>query len=78
MYILFNKLTLGEIEVITGTQLQFMINNLEEENLNDNDDWLHKILLNTFQENGADPELVHPLTAAFEEGEEPAIVWEKI
>jgi hypothetical protein len=78
MYRLTNKLTDVMIGTITEEQLQFMINHLEEENLNDQDYWLHKSLLNTFQENGADPELILLLTVAFGENEELEIVWEKI
>ena len=78
MYKLTNKLTDVVIGNITGLQLQFMINHLEEESLNDKDYWLHKSLLNTFQENGADPEVILLLTAAFGENEELEIVWEKI
>ena len=46
--------------------------------LNRSTPFLPVVLLNTFQENGADPELILLLTAAFGENEELEIVWEKI
>ena len=78
MYKLTNKTTEQIIGTISGEQMQFLANHLEEESLNDKDYWLHKSLLNTFQENDADPELILLLTAAFGENEELEIVWEKI
>lgn len=78
MYKLTNKTTEQNIGTISGDQMQFLVNHLEEESLNDKDYWLHRSLLETFKENGADSELLQILTDAFGENDELEIVWEKI
>jgi hypothetical protein len=78
MYKLTNKISEQIIGTISGDQLQFLVNHLEEENLNDKDYWLHRSLLDTFKENGADSELLQLLTEAFGDNDELEVVWETI
>ena len=76
-YKLTNKETKVEIGLINQMQLEFLIKQLEEETLNDKDYWLHKSLLDTFREQGADIELVNILEKAFGTNDEIEISWEK-
>ena len=78
MYRLTNKITQQIIGNISGDQMQFLVNHLEEESLKDKDYWLHRSLLDTFKENGADSDLLRLLTEAFGNNDELEIVWEKI
>jgi len=63
---------LGEI---SEDQLQFLIDQLEEEDLQDRDYAITPMLLQAFELEGADPELVALLTAALGGRETIEIVW---
>lgn len=60
---------------ISEDQLQFLIDQLEEEHLEDRDYAITPMLLQAFELEGADPELVALLTAALGDGETIEIVW---
>jgi hypothetical protein len=76
-YKLKNKETNEVIGLINQTQLQFLIDQLEEESIKDQDYWLDRDLLDTFRENGADMELLSMLESAFSTNNELEIFWEK-
>lgn len=75
MIVLTNKDTGIEIGTITETQLQFLIDQLEEENPNDTDYWLNRTELEIFKENGADPELLALLEKRMGEAEDMEVSW---
>lgn len=60
---------------ITEDQLQFLIDQLEEEDPEDRDYAITAMLLDMFEEEGADPELVSFLRNALGDKEEITIVW---
>ena len=73
-----NKQTGKDLGTLTDGQLQFLIDELEEENKNDQDYWLHRSQIEIFSEKGADPFLVKMLETALGEGDEVEVVWERI
>jgi hypothetical protein len=77
MITLRNKETGAYIGEITEEQLQFMINELEEDYSQDRDYWLERSELDYFKENGAAPELIHLLENAIGNSDGIEIVWEK-
>jgi processive 1,2-diacylglycerol beta-glucosyltransferase len=62
---------------ISEAQLQYLIDNLEEEWLEDQDYAITRLLLQNFEEKGADPELVSLLRNALAGREEIEIVWSR-
>ena len=62
---------------ISEDQLQFLIDQLEEEDLEDRDYAITPMLLQAFELEGADPELVATLTAALGDRETIEIVWNR-
>ncbi|HMT94909.1 hypothetical protein [uncultured Thiothrix sp.] len=77
MIVLTNKDTGIEIGTITETQLQFLIDQLEEENPTDTDYWLNRTELEIFKENGADPELLALLEKGMGEAEDMEVSWSR-
>lgn len=65
---------LGEI---TEDQLQFLIDQLEEEYEEDQDYYINRPTLDLFAEKGADPELMRLLRTAIGDREEMEIVWSR-
>lgn len=63
---------LGEI---TEAQLQFLIDNLEEESSEDTDYYLNRTMLEMLKEKNPDPELMALLTAALGDREDMEIEW---
>lgn len=55
-----------EIGVITEDQVQFLIDNLEEEGVEDQDYYINSDALSFLEENGCDEELLTILTEALE------------
>ena len=62
---------------ITEEQLQYLINHLEEEWLEDQDYAITPLLLQVFEEQGADPALVSLLRDALGGSAEIEIVWSR-
>lgn len=62
---------------ISEVQFQFLVDQLEEESMEDNDYAISKTLLDYFESQGADPELVSLLRNALGERDEMDIVWSK-
>ena len=56
----------GEIGIITEDQVQFLIDNLEEEGLEDQDYYIDPDALSFLAESGCDEELLAMLTEALE------------
>ena len=75
MIILTNKDTGLELGSITEAQLQFLIDQLEEESPSDTDYWLNRAELEIFAENGADPELIALLEKGLGEADDMEISW---
>jgi processive 1,2-diacylglycerol beta-glucosyltransferase len=66
-----------ELGNISEAQFQFLVDQLEEETMDDNDYAISKTLLDYFESQGADPELVSLLRNALGERDEMDIVWSK-
>ena len=66
-----------ELGSISEIQFQFLVDQLEEESMDDNDYAISKTLLDYFESQGADPELVSLLRNALGERDEMDIVWSK-
>ena len=62
---------------ISEAQLQYLVDQLEEEHGQDQDYWLNRTQIEIFKENGADPELIVLLEKALGDGDEVEIAWEK-
>ncbi|MFM8333538.1 MAG: hypothetical protein ACKN9T_17815 [Candidatus Methylumidiphilus sp.] len=75
---LSDKATGTVIGTISAEQLQFLIDQLEEENAADQDYWLNRATLDIFQEQGADAHLLGLLASAMGEREELEIVWAEV
>jgi hypothetical protein len=70
-----NKDTSAAIGEITEEQLDFLIDMLEEEGVEDQDYWIDEMTLQYFQENGGDPALIKLLQDAIGENEGIEIEW---
>lgn len=77
MITLTEKDTNKPLGQISEAQLQYMIDNLEEEWLEDQDYAITPLLLQYFEEKGADPELVSLLRNALAGRDEIEIVWRR-
>ena len=75
MIVLTNKDTGIEIGTITEAQLQFLVDQLEEESPTDTDYWLNRDELAIFKENGIDPELLALLEKGMGEAEDMEVSW---
>ena len=69
-----NNTLVGEI---TEAQLEFLMNNMEEESLEDQDYAITEMTLAYFEELGADPALLSMLRQALGRQEELVIRWER-
>lgn len=77
MIVLTNKDTGIELGRITEAQLQFLVDQLEEESPTDTDYWLNRAELEILKENGADPELLALLEQGMGEAEDMEVSWER-
>ena len=75
MITLTEKDTEKPLGSITEVQLQFLIDQLEEEWLEDNDYAISSLLLEIFEGEAADPQLVSLLRTALAGRDEVNIVW---
>ena len=71
------KDTNRELGSISEAQFQFLVDQLEEESMEDNDYAISKTMLDYFESQGADPELVSLLRNALAGRDEMDIVWSK-
>jgi hypothetical protein len=77
MIYLHEKSTNNLLGTINDTQLQFLIDQFEEEGLTDQDYAVTPLLLDMFESEGADPELVALLRNALGDSEEIEILWRR-
>ena len=77
MITLYEKETNKPLGTISEAQLQFLIDNLEEEWLEDQDYAISTLLLEVFENEKADPELIALLKKALDGRDEMEIVWRK-
>lgn len=77
MTTLKNKDTGATIGTLTEAQLQFLIDQLEEESREDTDYWLNRAQIAIFKEQGADSELVAMLEQALGEADDMEVMWER-
>ena len=75
MITLRDKGTGQDIGSLSESQLQFLIDQLEEEDPDDQDYWLNRETIDSLRANGADAELVEMLVVAMGEGDELEIEW---
>lgn len=72
---LYNKENDQEIGEITEQQLQFLMDNLEEESEEDYDYYINRTTLEMLERNGADASLLASLRAAIGDREDIEIEW---
>ena len=72
---LSDKDTGAVIGLISAEELQFLIDQLEEENQTDQDYWLNRETLGLFKEQGAEEHLLALLESAMGGRDEMEIVW---
>jgi processive 1,2-diacylglycerol beta-glucosyltransferase len=71
------RLDNGEtIGTITDKQLQFLVDQLEEEDEDDNDYFIDRDTLELLSDNGADPELLEMIERAMGDDDEIDVAWE--
>jgi len=75
MITLRDKATGRGIGSLSDSQLQLLIDQLEEEDSDDQDYWLNRETIDSLRANGADAELVEMLVVAMGEGDELEIEW---
>ena len=73
---LYNKDSGALLGEINEQQLQFLVDELEEEDSTDHDYYINRDQVDIFEENGADAQLVQMLRAALGENEDMEIRWE--
>jgi len=74
---LFDTETEAPLGAISEAQLQFLIDQLEEERPDDTDYYINQATLDLFEERGADPSLVTLLRSALGAREDMEIRWER-
>ena len=74
---LTNNDTGAKIGEISDAQLQFLIDHLEEESLEDQDYYLHRATVDMLEEQGADAGLLEILRKALGEAEAVEIRWSR-
>ncbi|HEX9972173.1 MAG TPA: galactosyldiacylglycerol synthase [bacterium] len=74
---LFDKETGHTVVEITESQLQFLMENLEEESSMDNDYYFNEVTINMLKEKGADEKLITILEKAISNKGEAELRWER-
>jgi hypothetical protein len=77
MITLKNKETGEFIGTISESDLQYLIDELEEEHSEDKDYWINKDQLEIFADKGADPSLIALIESALGENNDVEIIWER-
>jgi hypothetical protein len=78
MYRLIDLESDQEIGIITEAQVQFLIDSLEEEGIEDQDYYINQDILSFLADNGCDAELLDMLTEVLEGREEIDIRYEEV
>jgi hypothetical protein len=74
----FDNDTGAALGQITEAQLQYLVDQLEEESPDDTDYYINRDTVDTFEEQGADPALVALLRGFLGTRDEMEIRWEKM
>ena len=74
---IFDNQTGAPLGTLSDEQFEFMASRLEEETDEDNDYYLNRTTVDTFEAEGAAPELVAILRRALGSGEEAEIRWSR-
>ncbi len=74
---LYDKESGARIGAIGDEQMQFLIDQLEEESEKDDDYYINRATLEMFEQRGADPALVKLLSAALGSREDMEIRWSR-
>jgi hypothetical protein len=74
---LYNTDTGDKVGEITDDQLQFLIDHLEEESLEDQDYYLQRATVDMLQDQGADSRLLDVLRRALGDRDEAEIRWSR-
>ncbi len=74
---LFDKETGAPIGTITEAQLEFLVDQLEEESDEDQDYYLTADTIDAFEEAGAEPDLITVLRSGIGERDEMEIRWKR-
>lgn len=77
MITLKNKDTGQHIGSLSEAELQYLIDELEEEHSEDKDYWLNRTQLQIMKEKGADPAFIAMLESALGGNEDMEVVWER-
>lgn len=77
MITLRNKENNQRIGMIREDQLQFLIDQLEEEDSKDQDYYVNRDTLELLKENGADSQLIKMLTEALGNNDDLDVIWDK-
>lgn len=77
MITLKNKDTGQFISSITEAELQYLIDDLEEEHNEDKDYWLNRTQLEIMKEKGADPSFIEMLESALGDNDDIEVIWER-
>lgn len=77
MITLKNKDTDQYIGSLSEAQLQYLIDELEEEDGKDQDYWLNRTQIAIFKEKGADPALIAMLESALGDNDGVEVIWER-
>ena len=77
MITLRNKENNQRIGMIHEDQLQFLIDQLEEEDSKDQDYYVNRDTLELLKENGADNQLIKMLTEALGNNDDLDVIWDK-
>ena len=77
MITLRNKQNNQRIGMISEDQLQFLVDQLEEENSKDQDYYVNRDTLELLKENGADSQLIKMLTEALGNNDDLDVIWDK-
>ena len=77
MITLRNKENNQSIGMIREDQLQFLIDQLEEEDSKDQDYYVNRDTLELLKENGADSQLIKMLTEALGNNDDLDVIWDK-
>ena len=77
MFKLYNEDTNEYIGTITMSQMQFLVDELEEESIDDKDYYLNELTIGMLEADHADADLVALLRQALDEHGEVNIVWKR-
>lgn len=77
MITLKNKDTGQYIGSLSEDELQYLIDELEEEHSEDKDYWLNRVQLEIMKEKGADPSFITMLESALGENDDMEVIWER-